>query len=747
AEFTSAVPTYTVQVISPHNSVSPAPASYTYEEGQTVTFAAHDVLGANTRRLCTGYSVSGAANQTGTDKSFSLAINGNITVTWNWKTQYLLAVATSGPGSVSTGAETWVDADNPTSVTATANVGAAFTSWSGDTAAGSANGTTFTIASMTRPVGPLTANFAIGMRTLTVASSQSTTTPAPGTHAYPYGSTVSFSAMANEASGSRQRPSGWTLTNSAPQNSSAPSGSFVITEDTTLTWAWVPEVLLTVSSGTEGVILPMNAAGWHALNSTIVLTASPAPWFSFRRWTGAVPAADANQATLSLSMDQPRAITADFAPLATVDGTPNWWLSRYANVTGSDYEGARLKDSDGDGRPAWQEFVEGMSDLNAGERFELGNITTNPGSGSLSFTVPVREGRVYQLLEGASLGAPLPPSGAPLVPTPPTTTVTVTLPANASRRFYAMQVALGSTSAADADPAAKSHAPAPGSLERRMVRIPAGAFIQGENSGPTTTRPEHTTHVSEFFMDKFEVTRADWEKVATWSQTHGYDLPITLPYTVPANHPAVAISWYDAVKWCNARTEMEGRRPVYFATTSADAIYRTGTLDLTTAHVNWAGDGYRLPTEAEWERASRGGLEQMPYSWGNAAGELRANHWDYQVINGRAPNEAYPYTERVGYFDGTQPRGGPDMANAFGLYDMAGNAWEWTWDRMGDYSADAQYNPRGPDTGSQRVQRGGAWWNYVDQATNFQRLPFPPNGSDDYGMIGFRCVRAAHPNE
>lgn len=79
---------------------------------------------------------------------------------------------------------------------------------------------------------------------------------------------------------------------------------------------------------------------------------------------------------------------------------------------------------------------------------------------------------------------------------------------------------------------------------------------------------------------------------------------------------------------------------------------------------------------------------------------------------------------------------------------MAGNAWEWTWDRMSDYSADTQYNPRGPDTGTTlRVQRGGAWWTYIDQANNFQRLPFPPDGSDDYGMNGFRCVRAMHPNE
>jgi formylglycine-generating enzyme required for sulfatase activity len=192
---------------------------------------------------------------------------------------------------------------------------------------------------------------------------------------------------------------------------------------------------------------------------------------------------------------------------------------------------------------------------------------------------------------------------------------------------------------------------------------------------------------------------------------------------------------------------MEGRRPVYFTDAAGTQVYRSGQVDLTTAQVNWAGDGYRLPTESEWERASRGGLEQAQFPWGDAAGGTRANHWDYQLIKGRAPAGDYPYTEKVGYFDGTQPGGAPDGANGFGLYDMAGNAWEWTWDRMGDYGADTQYDPRGSDTGTQRIQRGGAWWNYVDQANNFQRLPFPPDGSDDYGMIGFRCVRAMHPNE
>lgn len=754
AEFSSPLPTYSVQVVSAYPGVTPAAATYTYEQGQNVTFSAVDIAGADTRRVCTGYSVTGGVTQSGTEKSFTLPITGNMTVTWNWTTQYLLATAASGPGTVSTGSGAWVDENTATSVTATASTGAAFATWSGDTALGAAAGNVFNIPSMTRPVATLTANFLAGMHTLSVVSSQATTTPAPGAHPYAFGTTVEFSALTAESNGTRQRPSGWALNGASSGSGSGTSGSFVVQGDTTLTWTYEPEVLLSITGGAEGIVLPMNAAGWHPLGSSVSLQASATTAsFTFKSWTGDVPAGSVNP-SLTLIMSQPRSITADFTTATTADGTPNWWLNTFAKVTGGDYEAARLADSDGDGLSAWEEFVAGTSDLDGGASFQVNAVApfSGPSGTALNFTLPMMEGRLYQLMETTTLGGAFTPVGPPVAPTPPEGVVSIQMPTGVASHFYSIQVVLAGTSGRDGDRAAASSAPLPDAMVRSMVPIPGGSFIQGEDSGPVTTRPEHVTHVSRFMMDKLEVTRADWEAVATWAQTHGYDIPVVLrynqaPYNVPADHPAVAVSWYDAVKWCNARSEMEGRRPVYFADTSATALYRTGEIDLTSAHVNWSGDGYRLPTEAEWERASRGGLEQKPYAWGDAPSDPRANHWDYQVIQGRAPNGPYPYTERAGFFDGTQPGGAPDMANAYGLYDMAGNAWEWTWDRMGDYTADKQYDPHGGSAGTQRVQRGGSWWNYIDQATNYQRLPFPPDGSDDYGMIGFRCVRAMHPNE
>jgi len=748
AQFSSALPTYSVEVVSAYPAVTPAPATYTYEQGQTVTFSAGDISGADTRRICTGYSVSGAVVQSGAENTVTLTITGNTVLTWQWKTQFLLATATSGPGTVSS--NQWVDENAAATVTATANLGAGFTSWTGDTALGNANGNQFNIPAMTRPVGPLTANFATGLYTFTVVSPQATATPNAGVYSHPFGTAVDFSALAAESNGTRQRPIGWALSGATTASGTGSSGTVVIQGDTTLTWTFTPEVLLSINGGSEGAVLPMNAAGWYAQGDSVSLQATPlSSWFAFRKWTGDVPENSTN-ANLTLVMNQPRTITADFMPISSA-GTPNWWLDEFTNVTAADYMAARGNDSDGDGQPAWKEFIAGMSDLNSSELFKVNSFSINPGLNTLNFTVPMRDGRVYQLMESTTLLGDFTPQGSPMLPVMPLGSFSIPKPAD-SKHFYRVDVALGATSALDEDPAAASHAPLPNSVTRSMVIIPAGPFIQGENTGPSTTRPEHVTHVARFKMDKFEVTRADWESVATWAQAHGYDIPVTLrynqpPYIVPADHPAVAVSWYDSVKWCNARSEMEGRRPVYFTDAAGTLVYRTGQVDLTTAQVNWAGDGYRLPTESEWERASRGGLEQAQFPWGDANGNTRANHWDYQLIKGRAPAGDYPYTEKVGYFDGTQPGGAPDGANGYGLYDMSGNAWEWTWDRMGDYSPDTQYNPRGSDTGTQRIQRGGAWWNYVDQANNFQRLPFPPDGSDDYGMIGFRCVRAMHPNE
>lgn len=207
------------------------------------------------------------------------------------------------------------------------------------------------------------------------------------------------------------------------------------------------------------------------------------------------------------------------------------------------------------------------------------------------------------------------------------------------------------------------------------------------------------------------------------------------------------IWWYDAVKWCNARSQQAGRAPLYYTDTSLTQLYTNGLNDL--IYVNWAANGYALPTEAQWEKAARGGLSGQSFPWGNVISESLANYWGCSSGCGFAydlgPNNPNPVFSATG----TNPAG-YFAPNGYGLFDMAGNVFEWCWDWYGtgkngsdDYQANST-NPTGPATGSNRVVRGCAWDSdvltaYASSARCANRSPNPP-GLADYS-IGFRCVR------
>jgi formylglycine-generating enzyme required for sulfatase activity len=742
AVFSSATPTFAVTVASDYPTTSPAPADYAYAQDSEVTFSAATFTTGDTRRVCTGYDLTGAIAASGDEPQVTVTVTGDLTVTWHWKTQYLVSANAIGPGTVDA-TSTWVDAGAPLILTAVPDSGAAFTAWTGDTPAGISNGAVFDIAWVTRPTGLLTANFATGMHTLTIASTAASVTPAVGSLVLPHGSVINFAAATSVSGRSRQIPAGWAITGDQPATGTTAAGSYILNADATLTWAWNQEVFLELVAGFEGTILPPNAAGWKPLGSTVALEARPAPQFHFVRWNGDVPDPSKSH-NLALVMSQPRIVAADATPRITTGGTPHWWLDLHGRVTADDYEAADLADADGDGASAREEFLAGMCDLDPSLRFQVLQTSRLDGP-SFLLTWSANIDRNYVVSRSSDLTTPFVPIAGPLTGAWPSMSALV--PATGNRSFFRVEAVLPAATSLDGDSPAFSPLPLAGSLVREMCRIPAGWFTQGDEHGVQTTKPAHAAWVAGFYIDRFEVTRRDWEMVAAWANAHGYDLPATLKFDVPGNHPAVAVNWYDAVKWCNARSEMEGLVPAYHADTAGVVVFRTGQLELTSAHVNWAGDGYRLPTEAEWERASRGGLEGQPYPWGFADASIRANHWDYAVLIGRAPTGAFPYTQRVGFFDGTQPGGTSSAANAYGLFDMVGNAWEWTWDRMGDYSAEPQVAPRGLDTGESRVLRGGSWWEFVGQTTNSQRLPFPPAGDDVYGMTGFRCITGLRAHE
>jgi formylglycine-generating enzyme required for sulfatase activity len=275
-----------------------------------------------------------------------------------------------------------------------------------------------------------------------------------------------------------------------------------------------------------------------------------------------------------------------------------------------------------------------------------------------------------------------------------------------------------------------------------MVLIPAGSFQMGDafNEGASDERPLHTVTVSAFFMDKYEVTKGLWDEVATWASAHGYDINAASGSGKASNHPVYNVSWYEAVKWANARSEREGLTPCY---TVGGNVYRTGQS--VSVSCNWSAKGYRLPTEAEWEKAARGGCGGRRFPWcdTDTITHSRANYYSktdysYDTSTTRGYHPTYktgsePYTSPVGSFP----------ANGYGLYDMAGNVWEWCWGwyDSGYYASSPGTDPRGPASGSYRVARGGGWSHDANYCRAAGRNVYGPDSVRH--ALGFRLVRAA----
>ena len=276
-----------------------------------------------------------------------------------------------------------------------------------------------------------------------------------------------------------------------------------------------------------------------------------------------------------------------------------------------------------------------------------------------------------------------------------------------------------------------------------FVLIPAGSFQMGDTfaEAEIDERPVHAVNVSAFYLQARETTKAEWDAVYTWALANGYSFDNTGAGKA-ANHPVQQVfSWYDVVKWCNARSEKEGLVPCYYTNAARTAVYKTGQVNATNDQVLWTANGYRLPTEAEWEKAARGGLQGKRFSWGDTITHSLANYYsssdyayDTSATRGYHPlynSGSQPYTSPVGSF----------APNGYGLYDMTGNVWEWCWDRYSSsyYTSAATTDPRGPASGSLRVVRGGSWDDFAIDSRVANRGRNDP--SDGSYFIGFRPAR------
>lgn len=227
--------------------------------------------------------------------------------------------------------------------------------------------------------------------------------------------------------------------------------------------------------------------------------------------------------------------------------------------------------------------------------------------------------------------------------------------------------------------------------------------------------PIHTVELAEFYISKYEVTFALWNEVKSWAENNGYlfdndgwqggSTEDDYPYGYTDQHPVTSISWRDCIAWCNAYSEKEGITPVYFTNDSKNFYYKNSNngIEINNDCVDWNGNGFRLPTEAEWEHAARY-IDVINVSSGayHSGYNLESNIELCAWYSGNTTSSTHPV--------------GQKESNSLGLYDMTGNVWEWCWDEYADYSEDFSENPRGPNTTIPsangyyyRVHRGGSW--------------------------------------
>lgn len=232
--------------------------------------------------------------------------------------------------------------------------------------------------------------------------------------------------------------------------------------------------------------------------------------------------------------------------------------------------------------------------------------------------------------------------------------------------------------------------------KKKLIFVKGGTFEMGSTNGLENEKPVHSVSLKSFYIGKYEVTQIEYKTIMgeNPSMFKGDSLPV------------VKVSWWDAIKYCNKKSRKEAKTPCY---------------NVQTGKCNYKANGYRLPTEAEWEYAAKGGIKSRGYKY-SGSDTIDGVSWHYENSGGQ-PHKV-----------------GTKKPNELGIYDMSGNVFEWCNDNWNgnNYSSQIRYNPKGSPVGSDRIRRGGCYFSMISHQRSAFR--FWHKATSRFNNTGFRVI-------